>query len=173
MTEPSPPEDSINKISAEDQTRNQELLQEIHNAIAELDAQTRQQRELTDEMYYSRLPLVLFHATTSQKAKRIMLEGLLPQRLIYEDTEVVSLSDTIGFAKFCASTTQGVAPSDLAVLEITTQGLDRELAQSFLTLLNPVKPNELLHEVHYHAPISADFIYKLSAEEAAEIEKTE
>lgn len=55
-----------------------------------------------------------------------MRDGLQPSELMYDDSQVVSLSDTVQFALDCASQTQQVPPEDLVVLEITTRGQDQD-----------------------------------------------
>lgn len=157
-----------------------EQLASIHQMLAdftewakEQEANGKEAEEMHEKMYYSKLPEALFHATTPAKAKRIMLEGLKPHQLEFEPDVVVSLSDTITFAKFCAGVTQETPEDDLVVLEITTRGLDRAQARSFLQLPNKVLPNEPMHEVHYYEPINADWIHSLTSDEIAEIEKEE
>lgn len=149
----------------------------LHEILAGLDewadglrTESDEEVEAIEKIYHSPLPVALFHATTSENARLIMTEGLVPSSLQFEDREVVSLSDSIAYAKFCASQTQGVSPDELAVLEVTTQGLDRERAKSYLLLANPVLPDEPLHEVHYDEPISADWIHLLTPDEVAQIE---
>jgi len=155
-----------------------EQLASIHQMIADLsewakeqDTNNREAEEMHEKMFYSELPEALFHATTQANARIITLEGLKPHRLEFEPHEVVSLSDTISFAKFCASITQST--DDLVILEITSQGLKREQAKSFLQLPNKIKPGEPLHEVHYFEPINSDYIHQLSQAQVAELEKTE
>lgn len=179
FSEPTP---SIGNARSEQDPQSDEAreLQSIHAMVAELNKwaeeladSAAEEQEKIEKMYYTPLPPALFHATTIERAKSIMQQGLLPHRLIFDEEEVVSLSDTVKYAKFCASVTQGVPEGDLVVLEITTQGLDRELAKSFLHLPPPSQPAADMHEVHYSAPISSDFIYQLSPEETSEIEAQE
>lgn len=172
---PSPKIDTI--LSAETP---EPSLDSIHQLLFELDIWAEDMRrqgdaeaEAVDKIFYSALPVALFHATTREKADKIAREGLLPSRLKFDDEAVVSLSDTIGYAKFCASTTQGVDPADLVVLEVTSRGLKRDLTKSYLKLDNPLQTGEALHEVHYAEPISPDWIHELSAQEVEEIEQQE
>lgn len=132
-----------------------------------------QEAQSIEQIYHSRLPGALFHATTRAGAEQIKKEGLKPSPLQFENNKVVSLSDSIRYAKFCASETQGVPPEELVVLEVTTQGLDREDAKSFLLLDNPLIRGEKLHEVHYGKPINPDWIYELSPHEIVDIERNE
>lgn len=171
----------VPELQAELLTASEKLdLDALHDFLAGLDQwaeEIRQQAdadsESVEQIYYSRLPEALFHATTKGKAKQIKAEGLKPSTLQFEDNEVVSLSDSIGYAKFCASQTQGVAPEELVILEVTTQGLDREEAKSYLQMDNPYVKGEKLHEVHYGKAVNPDWIHELSPAEAAEIELTE
>lgn len=158
---------------AQELTSIHQMLADLQDWAKESEASSREAEAAHDAMYYSKLPEALFHTTTPANAKRILLEGLKPHQLEFEPDKVVSLSDTIGFAKFCASVTQDTPKGELVVLEITTQGLDREVARSFLKLPNKIKPGEPLHEVHYTEPINADFIHQLSTTEVAELEKEE
>ncbi|MBA3678807.1 hypothetical protein H0W80_01240 [Candidatus Saccharibacteria bacterium] len=172
MNEPLP---DSQDTSVELRINQTEELASIHQMLADLEdwakqlaIESREAEDLHEKMYYSRLPEALFHATTQANAKRIMLEGLQPHQLEYEPESVVSLSGTIDFARFCASVTQDT--DDLVILEITTQGLNREQAKSFLQLPNKIKPGEPLHEVHYLEPISSDYIYELTVEQIQKIE---
>lgn len=155
-------------------------LDALHHAIAdisrEVDELIRQadaEGDAIEKMYYSRLPLGLYHATRKENAGSIKAEGLHPSELMYENDQAVSLSDTIEYALMCAGITQGAAPEELTVLEITTQGLDREMAKSFLQMPNPFKPGENLHEVHYSETINPDWIHELTSEEIAELTQKE
>jgi hypothetical protein len=147
-------------------------LEQIHILMAELDhwaAKLREDGSLEAELaiYDSHLPEALFHATTKDAARRIMNFGLIPSPLIFEDRGEVSLSDTVDYALFCASETQGVDTSELVVLEVTTQGLERKSAKSYLRLDNPMTKGEKMHEVHYSKTINPDWIHELRPEEIA------
>ena len=149
---------------------------QIHAMLAELDEWSRanmkelaDQDELHRKMYETRLPIVLFHATTKEHAKSIMLQGLLPHQLEFAHEEVVSLSDTIAYARMCASVTQNTPEDELVVFEVTTQGIDRDQAKSFLHIPPPGFPDAEMHEVHYLEPINSDWIHQLTPEEVAEI----
>lgn len=150
-----------------------ELLVGLDSWVEKMKAQNQIEDEALDKIYNSRLPPALYHATTAANARRIATEGLKPSSLMTENTEVVSLSDTISYAKFCASETQGVAPGELVIFEVTVQGLDREEAKSYLLLENPLVPGEKLHEVHYGQPIDPDWLYQLTPAEIVDIELAE
>lgn len=148
----------------------------IHQMLAELDSAREhiaKDIDNVDKIYYSRLPVALFHATTQERAMQIAQDGLKPSKLQFEKKAAVSLSDTVKYAKFCASVTQNVNPSELVVLEITTQGLDRENMESYLLLDNPHDSTEKLHEVHSLVPISPDWVHQLSDDEIHAIEAEE
>jgi hypothetical protein len=152
------------------------LLESIHRALAEIDALSENSvhsREWLEKVCYSRLPDALFHATTKDKAERIKEDGLNPSKLQYEDRKVVSLSDTVAYAKFCASQTNGVDPTELVILEVTTQGIDRENFESYLAFADPHDMNEQLHEVHSIVPISPDWIHRLTPEDVVQLESNE
>lgn len=179
FSEPTPSIDNA-RSEQDPQSDKARELQSIHAMVAELNKwagvtaeSAAEEQEKIEKMYHTPLPEALFHATTRERAKSIMKQGLLPHQLIFDEEEVVSLSDTVKYAKFCASVTQGVPEDDLVVLEITTQGLDRELAKSFLHLPPPSQPDVVMHEVHFCAPISSDFLYQLSPKEVSEIESQE
>lgn len=155
------------------QLRRQAELTAIHGVLADLDkyAEGHSGRQPEEDLkFYSILPEALYHATTKEKARCILIEGLRPSALQFEDRAVVSLSDTVAYARFCASLTQDTEASDLVVLEITTQGLPREQFESYLPFDNPLEPGEKLHEVHSNEPISGDWIHQLSDEEVSDIE---
>lgn len=167
-------------VPAPETTNEPPSLEQIHAMLADLDEWGRQLSrdaeeayELEKKLYGSPLPTALFHATTPDRAAQIREKGLQPSRLSFEDRDAVCLSDTIGYARFCASKMQGVPPEDLVVLEVTTEGLPRDRIRSYLSLSNPIEPDEPLHEVHSEVPIQPDWLYELTPEEAAEIESTE
>jgi hypothetical protein len=151
----------------------QEFLADLDRWADEMRQRADTESEAVEKIYYSRLPEALFHATTKEGARKVRVEGLKPSPLQFEDNKVISLSDSIQYAKFCASQTQGVPPDELTILEITTQGIDREEAKSYLQMDNPYIKGEKLHEVHYAKAINPDWIHELTPEEAAEIERAE
>ncbi len=154
--------------------RRQAELTKIHQVLADLDTYAeglRAQSAEVDQKYYSVLPEALYHATTREKAEQILTDGLRPSQLQFEDRAVVSLSDTIAYARFCASVTQDVDPSELVLLEVTTQGLPREQFESYLSFDNPHEPGDKLHEVHSMEPIGSDWIHRLADSEAVDIEQ--
>jgi len=162
----------------------------VANNLAQLDELMDMLKHMEDEsnidlrnkrkMYETPLP-PLFHATTAEGAKAIARDGLMSSELMFDNSEVVSLSDTVKFALDCAAETRQMPREQLVVLEITTRGQDRDLFKSFLKFtvrdyekLAGLPPSGLpdgpIHEVHFEGAdgISPDFIYQLTPQEAAD-----
>jgi len=129
----------------------------IHSHLKELDEQ---------EAYYEKrrkpLPDKIYHVTTRQNAQQILREGLDPSKLMYEDSEVISLSDNIDFAIGVARVTQNTTERNLVVLEIDTRHLTPARVHNYLRKADPGNPNPIdaaeIHEVHYESTISPDAI---------------
>ena len=154
-----------------------ERLASLHTLLAELDdwADKIRSSKLLDraeeeKIFHSPLPVALFHATTRANAEQIRIDGLRPSQLEFDKNIVVSLSDSVRYAKFCASITQATNENELVVLEVTTKGLERANTKSFLSFDDLVVVGEKMHEVHYDGVVSPDWIHELSAAEIAELE---
>lgn len=108
------------------------------------------------------LPDKLYHITTRQNADQIIRRGLDPSKLMFENRDVVSLSDNISFAMRIAQETQKTGFDDLVVLEIDTENLDRSLVENYLREADPDNPSPIeaaaVHEVHYGATIPPEAI---------------
>ncbi len=108
------------------------------------------------------LPDKLYHVTTRQNADQIIREGLNLSKLIFENRDVVSLSDDIFFAMRVAQETQKTDFDDLVILEIDAENLDRSVVENYLREADPDNPNPVeaavIHEVHYGAIIPPEAI---------------
>ncbi len=108
------------------------------------------------------IPEVLFHVTTKENAEQILKEGLDPSKLMFENREVVSLSDDINFALGVAKITQGIDPKKLVVLEIYTKYLTPSRIHNYLRSEDPSDPDPInraaVHEVHYESTITPEAI---------------
>ena len=108
------------------------------------------------------IPEKLYHVTTRENAEQIMKEGLDPAKLIFDKSEVVSLSDDIPFALDVVSETQNTIPEKLVVLEIDTRHLTPSRIRNYLKKADPDNTSPLrgaaIHEVHYESTIPPEAI---------------
>ncbi len=134
-----------------------EFHEEMRRRLDEID-----EKEAAYEKRRKPLPEKLYHVTTRQNAQRIMREGLDPSKLIFEDREVVGLSDDIDFAMRVAQETQQTIAGNLVILEIDTRHLMRSRIENYLRTADPENPDPLeaaaIHEVHYESTIPPDAI---------------
>jgi len=135
----------------------EEFNEEINRQLDEID---RQEAEF--EKRRKPLPEKLYHVTTRQNAQKILREGIDPNKLMFEDREVVSLADDIDFAIGVARQTQKTSPGNLVVLEIETRHLRSSRIHNYLRKADPKNKNPLnaaeIHEVHYEATIDPEAI---------------
>lgn len=121
-----------------------------------------QEQEIQEKQREVMLPEKVYHVTTKQKAQQIIQEGLNPTKLIFEDKEVVCLSDDVNFAMNVASVTQNVAPQNLVVLEIDTQYLMPSRVHNYLRKADFDNSRSLdaapIHEIHYDSIITPEAI---------------
>ena len=153
---------SFEKLAAD--AKPEKTTQEIDEMISALD-RWRNKLEKNEKYYEKRrkeLPEKLYHITTRQKLKQILEEGLEPSKLIFENKEVVSLSDDIDFAVKIATKTQHTTPSNLVVLEIDTGYLIPSRIENYLREADSDNPDSLdaaaIHEVHYESNIPPEVI---------------
>lgn len=126
---------------------------ELDKALIELD-KSAEMLEVEHRLYTSKLPEFLYHITTKDNSELITSSGIKPSKLMDPGYgTAVSLTDDIEFGKGVVMVTQNLTePDRLAVFQIPTRYLDREMARSYLNTPNPLNPNENLHEVFYEDP---------------------
>jgi len=104
------------------------------------------------------LPDKLYHVTTREDYYNIMNNGLQPSSLMFEDKEVVSLSDEVDYARDIVETTQAdTHHNSLVVLEIDTDELEPKEVDNYLREEDPEKQDPIesaeIHEAHYNKKI--------------------
>lgn len=138
-----------------------EDLQIMLDETSSLASELREKWE-KDEARQKRIPEKLYHVTKRSNADQILQEGIDPSRLIFENKEVVSLSDDIQFALSVASQTQNVPEANLTVLEIDTAYLTPSRIDNYLREEDPTESNPTeaaaIHEVHYQSTIPPEAI---------------
>lgn len=142
----------------------EKFLVEFENLQKEVD---RYRDKLYEEERYLKerqkpLPDKLYHITTRQNADQIMRGGLDPSKLIFENRDVVSLSDDIPFAMRLVQETQKTNFDDSVIFEINTKNLNHSFVENYLREANPDNPNPIeasaIHEVHYGAAVPPEAI---------------
>lgn len=143
-------------------------VEQLSSEVDEFHAEMRRRLDEIDEKeaYYEKrrkpIPEKMYHATTHQNAQRVMREGLDPSKLIFEDREVVGLSDDIDFAMRVAQETQQTTAGNLVILEIDTRHLNPSRIENYLRTSDPKNPDPTeaaaIHEVHYESTIPPDAI---------------
>lgn len=138
-----------------------EDIQKLNDEISAMSSEMYAKWE-KDEAREIKIPEKLYHVTKRSNVDQILQEGIDPSTLIFEDKDVVSLSDDIPFALSVAEQTQNISQKDLAVLEIDTAYLTPSRIENYLrkedtTELNPVKA-AAVHEVHYQSAIPPEAI---------------
>ena len=142
--------------------------EELLKDVDEFHAGMRRRLDEIDEKeaHYEKrrkpLPEKLYHVTTRENAQTIMRGGLDPSKLIFENREVVGLSDDIDFAMRVAQETQQTTAGDLVILEIDTRHLSPSRIENYLRTADPENLDPLeaaaIHEVHYESTIPPDAI---------------
>ncbi len=138
-----------------------ENIDELLGSITSL-SQEMHERFDKHESRIKPIPAKLYHVTKKSNVEQILAEGLESSTLMFEDTDVVSLSDDIPFALSVAEKTQKANQSDLVVLEIDTAYLTPSRIDNYLREEDPAEAKALdaaaIHEVHYQSAIPPEAI---------------
>lgn len=141
-----------------DEKKSSDFLNRLEEQISEIREDLEQSKERQKP-----LPDELYHVTTRENYYNIINNGLDPSSLIFEDKEVVSLSDDIEFAKKVAEQTQtDTHHNSLVVLEVDTDELNSSEVDNYLREEDPNESDSVksaeCHEVHYNDEIPPDAI---------------
>lgn len=145
-------------FSPKNEEDQEKTLNKIENRIekvrSSIESAKERQKPLPDELY---------HVTTREEYYNIINNGLQPSSLMFEDKEVVSLSDEVDYAKEIVETTQAdTHHNSLVVLEVDTDELESKEIDNYLREEDPENPNSIegaeIQEVHYNKKIPPEAI---------------
>lgn len=138
------------------------LAQELQNII-------EKKTEARRIMLEGPLPDVLYHATTEENVQDIIESGGLKIGFSKREADQyrIFLTDSIIYALYVVQQTQEVLPRRIKIFKVKTRGLPRKQFLSMLAFENPNVPGESTHEVVYEGQgIPLDNLELMSDEES-------